>query len=117
MGGTEQNIPLIRYKLPYSFNVVTILPRAPTLSRASASGTVMEGRFPDFMPRTVFKTEDADVKERENVEPAQGKPRSNSVDSNGRTEHNEMQLWNSVGYAVAIYPYIAEQGDEFDVEV
>ena len=112
MESTEQDIPLIRYKLPHSFNIVSKFPPAPTLS---ASGTVMEGKFPNFMSRTVFSTENANVKEHENVDPAQGKPRSNGVDSNGRTVYNEIQPCDYLGYAIAIYPYMAELGDEFDV--
>ena len=70
------------------------------------------------MPRTVFNTENANVKERENVDPVQGKPTSSGVDSNSRTVHNEtVQPCGNVGYAVAVFPYIAEQGDEFDIAV
>ena len=75
-----------------------------------------EGKFPDFTPRTIFNTEDANMKERENVNPPQGKATSSGVDSNDRTMHNEtVQPCDNVGYAVAIYPYTAEQEDEFDV--
>ena len=91
---------------------------ASTLSTASDGGTVTVDKFPDFAPRTVSNTEDGNVEEHENVDPVHWKPTGSGMDSNYRTVHNETaQPCDNVGYAVAIYPYTAEQEDEFDVAV
>ena len=90
---------------------------AVSLSKSSAGATSKAGKFPDVMSPTV--SADGNVKERESVGPAESGSGSagGGANTNGHAAHGGAQPLASVSYAIAIYPYTAEQEDEFDVAV
>jgi hypothetical protein len=95
---------------------------AATLSKISAGATAKIGKFPDVTSPTVSSTSpgDGNVKERESVGPAEGGSESagGGANTNGDATHGgAAQPLANVSYAIAIYPYSAEQEDEFDVAV
>jgi len=89
------------------------------LSKNSGGATSRMGRFPDVTSPTVSSALDGNVKERESTGPAESGSGSagGGANTNGDAAHGGAQPLASVSYAIAIYPYTAEQEDEFDVAV
>ena len=93
---------------------------AAALSKASASATAKSGKFPDVTSPTVVSAGDGNVKERESMGSAESGSGSagGGANTNGDAAHGgTAQPLTNVSYAIAIYPYTAEQEDEFDVAV
>lgn len=92
---------------------------AAALSKNPAGATAKPGKYPDVTSPTASSA-DGNVKERESVGPAEGGSGSAGVvaNTNGDATHGgTAQPLTNVSYAIAIYPYTAEQEDEFDVAV
>jgi len=93
---------------------------AAALTKNSAGATSKTGKFPDVTSPTVSSAVDGNAKERESVGPAESGSGSagGGVNTNGDAAHGgTAQPLTNVSYAIAIYPYTAEQEDEFDVTV
>ena len=87
---------------------------------AGAGAGAKTGKFPDVTSPTVSSAGDGNVKERESLGPAESGSVSagGGANTNGDAAHGgTAQPLTNVSYAIAIYPYTAEQEDEFDVAV
>lgn len=93
---------------------------AAAISKTSAGPASKTGKFPDVTSPTVSSSGDGNVKERESIGPAENGSGSagGGANTNGDAAHGgTAQPLTNVSYAIAIYPYTAEQEDEFDVAV
>jgi hypothetical protein len=93
---------------------------AAAISKTSAGAAAKTGKFPDVTSPTVSSAGDGNVKERESIGPAESGSGSagGGANTNGDAAHGgTAQPLTNVSYAIAIYPYTAEQEDEFDVAV
>lgn len=93
---------------------------AAAISKTSAGAASKPPKFPDVTSPTVSSAGDGNVKERESIGPAENGSGSagGGANTNGDAAHGgTAQPLTNVSYAIAIYPYTAEQEDEFDVAV
>ena len=93
---------------------------AAAISKNSAGPSAKTVKFPDVTSPTISSAGDGNVKERESTGPAEGGsgPVGGGANTNGDAAHGgTAQPLTNVSYAIAIYPYTAEQEDEFDVVV
>jgi len=93
---------------------------AVTISKTSGAAAAKTAKFPDVTSPTVSSAGEGNVKERESTGPAESGSGSagGGANANGDAAHGgTAQPLTSVSYAIAIYPYTAEQEDEFDVAV
>lgn len=93
---------------------------AAAISKTSTGPASKTGKFPDVTSPTVSSAGEGNVKERESIGPAENGSGSagGGANTNGDAAHGgTAQPLTNVSYAIAIYPYTAEQEDEFDVAV